>query len=111
MKLNSGMALALVCVAHLPTTQSAMGITIELTKKCGALTDKVFRLRVPGRPAVGREHGTADEARAYFNKCVANKGNVEEPLERENHIQTPNEGSDEGGQALQKRRTFSDGLI
>ena len=39
-------------------------------------------MHVPGNPAAGREHGTANEVRDYFNKCVANRGNIgEQPLE------------------------------
>jgi hypothetical protein len=112
-KLRYGTALlALACLAHLPMTQSAMAITVELARKCGALTDKAYPLRVPGNPAAGREHGTAKEVRDYFNKCVANRGNVgEQPLEPGNHTQTPSEGSDKGGQAPQQRRSFPDGLL
>jgi hypothetical protein len=77
-KLSYGMALALVCLAHLPTTRSAIAFTAELARKCGALTDKAYPLRVPGNPAAGREHGTAKEVRDYFNKCVANGGNIDE---------------------------------
>jgi hypothetical protein len=68
--------LALVFLAHLPTTQGAIAITVELARKCGALTDKAYPLRVPGNPAAGREHGTAKDVRDYFNKCVANRGNI-----------------------------------
>jgi hypothetical protein len=112
-KLRDGTALlALVCLAHLPTTQSAMAITVELARKCGALTDKAYPLRVPGNPPAGRERGTAQEVRDYFNKCVANRGNIgEQPLEPRNHTQTPSEGSDKGGQAPQQRRSFPDGLL
>jgi hypothetical protein len=107
MKLSSGVALALVCLVHLPTTRSAMAITVELAKKCGALTDKAFPLRVPGNPAAGREHGTAKEVRDYFNKCVANRGNIaEQPVEPGNHTQAPQEGNDKDGEAPPKRRSF-----
>jgi hypothetical protein len=112
-KLRYGTALfALVCLIHLPTTRSAMAITAELARKCGALTDKAYPLRVPGNPAAGREHGTAKEVRDYFNKCVANGGNIDEqPVKPRSHIQTPEEGSDKDGKASQKRRSFPDGLL
>jgi hypothetical protein len=112
-KLSYGtVLLALVCLAHLPTTRSAMAVTVELARKCGVLTDKAYPLRVPGNPAAGREHGTAKEVRDYFNKCVANRGNIDEqPLEPGNHTQTPGEGGDKGGQAPQKTRSFPDGLL
>ena len=97
------MALALVCLAHLPTTRSAIAITAELARKCGALTDKAYPLRVPGNPAAGREHGTAKEVRDYFNKCVANGGNIDKQhVEPGNRTQTPKEGSDKEGQAPKK---------
>jgi hypothetical protein len=112
-KLRYGAGLvALVCLAHLPMMQSAMTMTAELARKCGALTDKAYPSRVPGNLAAGREHGTAKEVRDYFNKCVANRGNMgEQPLEPGNHIQTPSEGSDKGGEAPQQRRSFPDGLL
>jgi hypothetical protein len=112
-KLRYGTALlALVCLTHLPTTRSAMAITAELARKCGALTDKAYPLRVPGNPAAGREHGTAKEVRDYFNKCVANRGNIDEqPLEPGNHTQPPGEGGGKGGQAPQQIRSFPDGLL
>jgi hypothetical protein len=89
-----------------------MAITVELAKKCGALTDKAYPLRMPGNPAAGREHGTAQDVRDYFNKCVANKGNIgEQPLEPGDHAQTPSEGSDKSGKAPQQRRSFPDGLL
>jgi hypothetical protein len=44
-KLRYGTALlALVCVAHLPATRSAMAVTAELARKCGLLTDKAYPL-------------------------------------------------------------------
>jgi hypothetical protein len=111
-KLSYGIALALVCLAHLPTTRSATAITAELAKKCVALTDKAYPLRVPGNPAAGREHGTAKEARDYFNKCVAKGGNIDEqPSEPANRTQRPDHGSDKSDQAPLKRRTFPDGLL
>jgi hypothetical protein len=103
-----GTALALVCLAHLPTTQSALAITPELAKKCAALADKAYPLRAPGNSAAGREHGTAKEVREYYNKCVANGGNIDEqPLQPGTTPKTPKEGSDQAPQ----RRSFPDGLI
>jgi hypothetical protein len=109
---NATALLALICLAHLSTTQSAVAITVELAKKCGVLTDKAYPLRVPGNPAAGREHGTVQDVRDYFNKCVANKGNIgQQPPEPGDHTQTPSEGSDKSGQAPQQRRSFPDGLL
>jgi hypothetical protein len=112
-KMSYGTALALVCLANLSTTRSATAITAELARKCGALTDKAYPLRVPGNPAAGREHGTAKEVRDYFNKCVANGGNMDEqPLEPGNRSQTPKpKDRSEDDQAPQKRRSFPDSLL
>ena len=113
-KLSYGTALALVCLAHLSTTRSATAITAELARKCGALTDKAYPSRVPGNPGAGREHGTAKEVRDYFNKCVVNRGNMDEqPLEPGNRTPTPKpkDGSNKDDQAPQKRRSFPDSLL
>src|SRR6478672_2513863 len=88
-KLRYGTALlALICLTHLPTTRSAMAVTVELARKCGALTDKAYPLRVPGNPAAGREHGTAKEARDYFNKCVAYRGKYRRTTSRTREPET-----------------------
>ena len=47
-------------------------------KKCAALADKAYPPRVPGNPAAGLAEGTAQSKRDYFNKCVANKGNMDD---------------------------------
>ena len=73
-----------------------MAVTAELARKCGLLTDKAYPLRVPGNPAAGREHGTAKEVRDYFNKCVANGGNM--------GGQTPEEKNHEGTRAPKEAR-------
>jgi hypothetical protein len=56
----------------------ASAITAEVAKKCIALTANAYPPRVPGNPAAGLAKGTAQSARDYYNKCVANKGNIEE---------------------------------
>lgn len=79
-KLKYGIALAaLIGLEHPLITPSAFAITAEVAKKCSALTDKAYPLRVPGNPAAGRTHGTPQEIREYFNKCVANEGNIQAP--------------------------------
>jgi hypothetical protein len=113
-KLSYGTVLALICLAHLSTTRVATAITAELARKCGALTDKAYPLRVPGNPGAGREHGTAKEVRDHFNKCVANGGNMDEqPLEPGNRTPTPKpkDESNKDDQAPQKRRSFPDSLL
>jgi hypothetical protein len=66
----------LICLWYLPMAQNAPAISVEVAKKCGALTDTAYPFRVPGNPAAGRTLGTAQDVRDYFNKCVANGGNV-----------------------------------
>lgn len=79
-KLRYGIALAvLIGLGHPLMTPSAFAVTAEVAKKCSALTDQAFPLRVPGNPAAGRTHGTPKEIRDYFNTCVANGGNVSAP--------------------------------
>lgn len=72
--------IAFVLVSLVPPiiAQNAFAVTAEVAKKCQTLQAKAFPLRVPGNPASGFKHGTAREASAYFRKCVANEGNVEE---------------------------------
>jgi len=68
---------ALVCIAVGCMTGSASAITAQLAKKCQALTAKAFPPRVPGNPAAGSATGTGLSQRDYFNKCVANGGNMD----------------------------------
>jgi hypothetical protein len=63
-------------------TANASAVTAELARKCGALAEIAYPLRVPGNPAAGRTHGTAQDFRDYFNKCVANRGNMGEQAPR-----------------------------
>ena len=76
-KLNYGTALAaLICSLSL-MARDASAITAEVARKCGVLTDNAYPLRVPGNPAAGRTQGTVRDVRNYFNKCVANGGEME----------------------------------
>jgi hypothetical protein len=67
---------ALIFGAAQPLTGSAFALTAEVAKKCEALTAKAYPHRVPGNPAAGSSKGSWAEQREYFNKCVANEGNV-----------------------------------
>jgi hypothetical protein len=69
-------SITLIGLSYLPTIQNASAISAEVAKKCGALTDTAYPFRVPGNPAAGRTLGTAQDVRDYYNKCVANGGNV-----------------------------------
>jgi len=65
-----------VTVALMSSGVSA--ITVEVAKKCEALTDKAFPPRVIGNPAAGSAKGSGKDAQAYFNKCVKNGGKVDD---------------------------------
>jgi hypothetical protein len=69
---------ALVCIAVGCMTGSASAVTAQVAKKCQALTTKAFPPRVPGNPAAGSSTGTVQSKRDYFNKCVANGGNMDD---------------------------------
>jgi hypothetical protein len=72
---KSGCALlALTCLALGSLPGFASAITAEVAKKCNALTAKQFPPREPGNPAAGSAKGAGRDQRAYFSKCVANKG-------------------------------------
>jgi hypothetical protein len=79
LKIGSALV-ALVCIAVAP---NASAVTAEVAKKCNALTAKAYPPRVPGNPAAGLAKGTAQSARDYFNKCVANGGNMDDPSSKE----------------------------
>jgi hypothetical protein len=66
-----------VCFAAWSMINSASAITVEVAKKCEGLTAKAFPPREIGNPAAGSAKGTAQNQRDYFNKCVANGGNMD----------------------------------
>jgi len=61
----------------------ASAVTAEVAKKCAALTAKAYPPRVPGNPAAGLAKGTAQFERDYFNKCVANRGNMDDHVPKQ----------------------------
>ncbi len=74
---------ALICIVNGSTTNSASAITLEVAKKCAALTAKAYPPRVIGNPAAGSTKGTGQAQRDYFNKCVANGGNMDDQAGKE----------------------------
>jgi hypothetical protein len=70
---------AIVCLAIGLLSGSASAITVELAKKCNALTALAFPPRVPGNPAAGSAKGSGKEMQDYFRKCVENEGKMSEP--------------------------------
>jgi len=67
---------ALIFLSHASTAQSALAVTVEVARKCQALAAMAYPPRIPGNPAAGRLNGTSEDIRNYFNKCVANAGQV-----------------------------------
>lgn len=69
---------AVLFVAMGPMATGASAITAEVAKTCETLTAKVFPPRQLGNPASGSAKGTAQSQRAYYNKCIANGGKVDD---------------------------------
>jgi hypothetical protein len=59
------------------STTETPAVSAEIAKTCTKLAAKAYPPRIPGNPAAGNEAGTAEAKKAYFNKCVANGGKVE----------------------------------
>ena len=68
----------LVCIAVGCMNGRASAVTAEVARKCAALTVKAYPPQVPGNPAAGLAKGTVQFKRDYFNKCVANGGNMDD---------------------------------
>ena len=66
-----------------PMTGSASAITVEVAKKCQALTAKAFPPRQVGNPAAGSAKGSGKAEQDYYKKCVANGGNLDESRPKE----------------------------
>ena len=78
LKVTAGLV-GVVCIALAPMTNSAFAVSVELAKQCEALTAKAFPPREIGNPAAGSSKGSGREERAYYKKCVANKGKMPAP--------------------------------
>ena len=65
---------ALICIT-LSSMTSASALTVEVAKKCSALTAKAFPQRETGNPAARNGAGTGLSQQSYFRKCVSNGGN------------------------------------
>jgi hypothetical protein len=73
-----GMSVALIGIVVGSTTSGASAVTAELARKCSALMAKAYPPRQAGNPAAGSAKGNGTEARAYYQKCVANNGKVDD---------------------------------
>jgi hypothetical protein len=69
--------LALICGALVAPQDLARAVTVEVAKKCEALTAKAFPPRVVGNPAAGSAKGTGRVQQAYFTKCLATGGKMD----------------------------------
>ena len=74
----SAVAVGLICLGSVAIPERASAITAELARTCKAFTTKQFPLREPGNPAAGSAKGSGRDQTAYFNKCVANNGKVDD---------------------------------
>ena len=72
------LAVGLICLAGASIPERASAITVELARTCKALTTKQFPPREPTNPAAGSAKGSGRDQTAYFNKCVANNGKVDD---------------------------------
>jgi hypothetical protein len=72
------LSIAVTCIAVGSMTSSASAITVELAHKCSALMAKAYPPREPGNPAAGSAKGDGQAAQAYYRKCVANNGKVDD---------------------------------
>jgi hypothetical protein len=89
---------ASVCLASLAITSSASAVTVEVARKCSGLANAAYPPAVAGNPAAGRANGTAQDLREYFNKCVANGGNMPKPEQPSNKTDQDSGGSGSGAQ-------------
>jgi hypothetical protein len=68
----------LMCIAVASVPHGASAVTVEVARKCSALTAKAFPPRVIGNPGAGSAKGSGRAEQAYFMKCVASGGKIDE---------------------------------
>jgi hypothetical protein len=88
-------SVALICIAVGSTTSSASAVTVELARKCSALTAKAYPPREPGNPAAGSAKGNGKDAQAYYQKCLTNNGKVDDNAGTQGN-NTPPQGTNPG---------------
>jgi hypothetical protein len=75
--LKSGSAFALfACFGLELMTCTAWAQTADVARKCQALSLQAYPPRVPGNPAAGSAAGTAADQRSFYERCIANGGNI-----------------------------------
>jgi hypothetical protein len=67
---------ALIWIGLGAMTVGASAETVEVARKCDALTAKAYPPRVIGNPAAGSASGTGLSEHNYYKKCVAKEGNM-----------------------------------
>lgn len=73
-----GAFVALICIVVWSMANGASAVTVEVAKKCEALTAKAFPPREIGNPAAGSAKGSAQDKQNYYNKCLTNGGNMDD---------------------------------
>jgi hypothetical protein len=71
-------ALGLVALLLSPGANPGLAVTADVARKCSALMAKQFPPREPGNPAAGSAKGSGRDQQAFYNKCVANGGKVDD---------------------------------
>ena len=66
------------CIIVGAMTDRASAVTVEVAKKCDALTAKAFPPREVGNPAAGSAEGKGKAELDYYRKCVANGGKMDD---------------------------------
>jgi hypothetical protein len=89
---------ASIGLAYLAMTSGASAVTVEVARKCSGLANAAYPPAVAGNPAAGRANGTAQDLREYFNKCVANGGNMSKPEQPSNKTDQDSGGSGSAAQ-------------
>jgi hypothetical protein len=74
----AGAFLALTCMVQGLLSNRAVAVTVEVARKCKALTDAAYPPREPGNPAAGSQKGSGRVAQDFFNRCVAHGGKVDD---------------------------------
>lgn len=78
-RLTPGLAaLSIIALFSISMGNPGRAVTAEVARKCSALTAKQFPPRERGNPAAGSTKGSGRDQQAFFNKCVANGGKVDD---------------------------------
>jgi len=60
----------------MPAVCQARAISAEVAKKCKILRAQQFPPRQVGNPGAGSAHGSGQDKREFFRRCVENDGNI-----------------------------------